>query len=100
MTVTAIASADTTKSAKATVTVTEPVYTVATVLAPNGGEVLASGGTFTIRWGAPATATNFKLTYSLNNGTIWQAITSSNVTGNWAMSPIPTCSRPSTSASV
>jgi len=89
VTVTAIASADTTKSAKATVTDTDPVYTTVTLLAPNGGEVLVSGGTFTIRWGAPVAATNFKLTYSLNSGTTWQAITSSNVTGKSTVWKVP-----------
>jgi hypothetical protein len=88
--VTAIASADTSKSAKATVTVSEPVYAAVTLLAPNGGETLASGGTFTIRWGAPATATSFKLTYSLNNGANWQTITSSNVTGKSYVWKVPT----------
>jgi hypothetical protein len=77
--VTAIACADTTKSAEATVTVTAPAYTTVKLLSPNGGEILRSGVTFMIRWGAPATATSFKLTYF--NGVKWQVVTFSKVTG-------------------
>ena len=44
--------------------------------APNGGEVLTSGNTFTVQWKAPTTAPvgYFGLSYSLDNGTSWTYI--------------------------
>ena len=95
-----IAAADTTKSAKATVTVINRVYSKVTLLAPNGGEILTGGGTFTIQWGAPATPTSFKLTYSLNNGRNWYAISSSNVTGTSILWKVPTVSATRTTCRV
>ena len=55
--------------------------TTVTVLSPNGGEILVSGEVFTITWSAPATATRFKLQYSLNSGKKWQAVVSAKVAG-------------------
>jgi hypothetical protein len=87
VTIAAIAGADTTKSAKATVTVIAPIFTAVRVLSPNGGEVLAGGTTFTVQWGAPAIATSFMLTYY--NGAKWQAVTSSKVTGSSYLWKVP-----------
>jgi hypothetical protein len=44
------------------------------VLHPNGREVIPSGSTYEIRWGAPPEATTFKLSYSLDNGATWKPI--------------------------
>ncbi len=48
-----------------------PVYTAVTVEAPNGGEVIPSGGTFTISWGAPAGADHYTVEISVDNGASW-----------------------------
>jgi len=56
-----------------------------TVLAPNGGEVIPSGGSYTIEWTAPSQAEKFKIFYSMDNGATWRLITS-DATGtsyNW-----------------
>jgi hypothetical protein len=45
-----------------------------TLLVPNGGDVLPSGGTYAICWQAPSNASRFDLFYSLNNGTSWNPI--------------------------
>jgi hypothetical protein len=63
-----------------------------TLLLPNGGEIIPSGSTYTIQWGAPSQATKFKLKYSVDNGTTWQLITPDFVTGtrhDWKV-PTPT----------
>jgi hypothetical protein len=44
------------------------------VTSPNGGEVLASGGTHVITWSAPPEAVSFDLEYSVNDGTSWRPI--------------------------
>lgn len=49
------------------------------VLAPNGGEVIAAGSTFTVQWTAPESMVTFKLRYSLNKGRSWKKI-AKNVT--------------------
>ncbi len=58
-----------------------PAPTTVTVLSPNGGEILVSGEIFTITWSAPATATRFKLQYSLNSGKSWHAVISRKIGG-------------------
>ena len=58
-----------------------PVPTTGTVLSPNGGEILVTGEIFTITWSAPATATKFKLQYSLNSGKTWHAVASGKIAG-------------------
>jgi YD repeat-containing protein len=61
--------------------------TAITVLSPNGGEIIPSGSTYTIRWSAPSSAVKFDLQYSINNGTAWTTI-ATNVTGtsyNWSV---------------
>ena len=73
--------------------VTEPI-TAITVLAPNGGEIIPSGSTYTIRWEAPSSAVKFDLQYSIDNGTTWATI-ATNVTEtsyNWSV-PTPTANK-------
>ncbi|MHC1725873.1 MAG: glycoside hydrolase family 44 protein [Syntrophobacteraceae bacterium] len=76
VTISATSKADTTKSASAKVKIT-PLQ----VYSPNGGEVLTSGGTFTIKWAAASAATAFRLRYSLDNGKSWLSVVSGKVTG-------------------
>lgn len=52
------------------------IYTHVTLLSPNGKEATPSGSTRTIRWGAPSEATQFKLSYSRDNGKSWRQIRS------------------------
>jgi hypothetical protein len=63
-----------------------------TLLAPTGGEVVHSGGTYDVMWESTPDMTTFKLTYSLDNGVTWVPIPGAkNVTENhylWAV-PIP-----------
>jgi hypothetical protein len=47
---------------------------VLTLVLPNGGDVLPSGGTYGICWKAPLNAVKFDLRYSINNGTSWNLI--------------------------
>jgi bacillopeptidase F len=66
-------------------------YNAVALLTPNGGEVMPSGSTYTIRWGAPALAVKFRLLFSLDKGLTWNLITPTPITGtsyNWAV-PIP-----------
>jgi hypothetical protein len=69
----------------------DPVVPVK-VFAPNGGQVLNSGSTFPVKWGAPVHAVNFRLYYSLDNAATWKKCHSSNyVSGtsyNWTV-PVP-----------
>lgn len=56
------------------------------VLSPNGGEVIPSGGSFTILWGAPSTAVKFNLSYTLNDSSYTSI--ANGVTGttyNWTV---------------
>jgi hypothetical protein len=50
----------------------------ATVITPNGGEIISSGSTYTVQWGAAFNAAD--LQYSTNNGSTWKTIVS-KVTG-------------------
>jgi hypothetical protein len=50
------------------------VITQVTVITPNGGEVVPSGGTYAICWKEPLNAVKFDLKYSTNNGTSWNFI--------------------------
>jgi hypothetical protein len=49
---------------------------IITLLLPNGGEVLPSGGRYAICWEAPSNAVKFDLSYSTNNGITWNYIKS------------------------
>jgi hypothetical protein len=82
VTVTAISKADPTKSDTANVTVTAPAFSAVKLLSPNGGEIIPSGASLVITWGAPPGAVSFKLSYSLNNGDTWLAVVASKVSGN------------------
>jgi YD repeat-containing protein len=56
------------------------------VMSPNGGEVIPSGGSFTIQWGAPPAAVKFNLFYTLD-GSSYTTI-ANKVTGtayNWTV---------------
>ena len=66
-------------------------FTKVKVLAFNGGEYLDTGETHTITWGAPAAATKFNLSYSLDNGVTWKSI-AKGVTGNHYAWTVPTFS--------
>jgi hypothetical protein len=61
-------------------------FTTVMVLSPNGGEVIPSGGSFMIQWGAPATAVKFNLSYTLNDSsytTIQNGVTGTSY--NWTV---------------
>lgn len=76
-------------------TITAPTNQAVTVLTPNGGEVIASGSAYTIRWGAPFSATRFDLAYSTNNGGSYTNIATGR-TGNsytWSV-PKPAANSP------
>jgi len=84
ITVTAAGATNSPVSIPVTLTVNAPSIMI-TLLAPNGGEVIPSGSTYTIRWNAPPTAVKFTLRYSINNGSTWILI-ANNVRGssyNW-----------------
>jgi len=44
------------------------------LLAPNGGEYIPSGSTFTVEWRAPSEAETFTLLYSIDGGETWKVI--------------------------
>jgi subtilisin family serine protease len=48
-----------------------------TVTAPNGGQTLTAGASYTITWTSTGSIANVKLEYSINAGTNWTVITSS-----------------------
>jgi len=61
---------------------------------PSGGEVIPSGSTYKITWGAEASMVKFTLKYSMDNAVTWQTI-DSNVTGtsyDWSI-PVPTSNK-------
>jgi hypothetical protein len=58
------------------------------LIAPNGGEVIPSGSSYTIEWVATLEAVSFKLKYSLDNGNTWQLL-AQDVTGNSYDWPVP-----------
>lgn len=50
------------------------VTPIVTLLTPNGGEVIPAGDQFEITWTAEATAAQFDLSFSQNNGDTWHPI--------------------------
>ena len=66
-----------------------------TLVLPNGGDILPSGGIYGICWEAPSNAVKFDLEYSTNNGTSWNFIKS--VTGlhctHWEEVPVVTANK-------
>ena len=67
------------------VTISDVTYTQIVLLAPNGGDVLATGSLSTIQWGSPSQATKFNLSYSIDNGKTWKQIASNlrELSYNW-----------------
>jgi hypothetical protein len=62
------------------------------LVAPNGGDAIPSGSTYTIQWIATSPAVQFKLKYSMDSGLTWIPITTNFVGGasyNWTV-PAPT----------
>jgi hypothetical protein len=55
-------------SANHTIQATFAPFTAVTVVNPNGGEVLATGSTYTVRYGGPSAAVKYRLEYSTDNG--------------------------------
>jgi len=56
------------------------------IMSPVAGEIVPAGDPYTIMWEAPATAMKFKLKYSMDNGTTWQAVAPGFLAGtsyNW-----------------
>jgi hypothetical protein len=64
------------------VSISNMTYSAVMVLAPNGGEPVPSGSTYTIQWGAPPEAVKFTVRYSMNNGVTWKTIGNKKMTGN------------------
>jgi len=77
-------------SSSASMTISNPNFTIVKVLSPNGGEIIPAGPTYTVRWGAPSKAVKFRLYYSTNNGLSWKTITTSYVTGTTYSWTVPT----------
>jgi hypothetical protein len=70
-----------------------------TLSSPNGGEIVPSGSTYTIRWSAPPEAVKFTLKYSINNCSTWKLI-ASNRTGTSYDWNVPTLSNNKTNCLV
>jgi hypothetical protein len=68
---------------------------VLTLVLPNGGDVIPSGGIYGICWQAPLNAVKFDLKYSTDNGTNWNFIKS--VSGlnctHWEEVPVVTANK-------
>jgi len=65
-------------------------FTSLSLLAPNGGEIIPSGGTYDITWKSSPDMTIFRLSYSLNNGVTWIPISGAeNVTENHYLWTVP-----------
>lgn len=75
-------------------TVNAPPAATLTLLVPNGGDVLPSGGIYGICWKAPSNAVKFDLKYS-TNGTNWiliKTVTGLNCT-HWEEVPVVTANK-------
>jgi FtsP/CotA-like multicopper oxidase with cupredoxin domain len=87
--------ATTTMNADTTVTAAF-TFSKVTALAPNGGEKIPSGSTYTIEWAAPATAVKFDILLSLDNGATWTTLKykiagtpiGSSLTTTWKPKPL------------
>ncbi|MCU0611426.1 MAG: S8 family serine peptidase, partial [Candidatus Eisenbacteria bacterium] len=71
------ANAATNDVSNANFTIQLPVTNSVTVTAPNGGETLTGGASYTITWTSTGTIANVMLEYSTNAGVNWTTITSS-----------------------
>jgi hypothetical protein len=84
------ADGEVTMNATKSCTATFTAYTALQVQAPNGGEDLMAGQSYTIRWGAPAAMETFDILYSLDGGLTWKKQTT-RAAGNsypWTL-PVP-----------
>jgi len=61
-------------------------YNKVTLIHPNGGEIIPSGSTYPIHWGAPAEAVSFEVEYS--SGGSWKTI-AEGVTGTGYLWQVP-----------
>jgi hypothetical protein len=62
------------------------------LFSPSGGESLQAGTVHRIVWWAPASATKFKLLYSVDNGATWKPITQDFIIStfyDWEVPPQP-----------
>src|SRR3972149_3477866 len=76
ITITAAGSTNTPVNIPVTLTVNAPPAATLTLLVPNGGDVLPSGGIYAICWQAPTNVVKFDLSYSIDNGENWVPIKS------------------------
>ena len=70
--------------------VTTPVST--RVMQPDGTEPVPAGDIYPVSWEAPLAATQFKLQYSMDNGTTWKPMAPGLVPGrayDWQVLPVP-----------
>jgi hypothetical protein len=65
-------------------------FTQITMVSPNGGERLPTGGTWPLVWGAPPAASQFKLSYSLDNGITWSRVSAGSIYGTSMFWTVPT----------
>ena len=95
LTIAATGSTNSPVNIPVTLTVNAPPSATLTLLVPNGGDVLPSGGIYAICWKAPSNAVEFDLKYSMDNGTSWNFIKS--VTGlnctHWEEVPVVTVNK-------
>jgi hypothetical protein len=84
------ADGEVTMTAGKSCTATFTAYTALQVQAPNGGEDLMAGQSYTIRWGAPATMETFNILYSGDGGLTWkkQATQTAGNSYPWTV-PVP-----------
>jgi hypothetical protein len=84
------ADGEVTMNATKSCTATFTAYTALQVQAPNGGEDLMAGQSYTIRWGAPAAMEKFDILYSLDGGLTWkkQATKTAGNSTLWTL-PVP-----------
>jgi hypothetical protein len=84
------ADGEVTMTASRSCTATFTAYTALQVQAPNGGEDLMAGQSYTIRWGAPAAMGTFDILYSLDGGLTWkkQATKTAGNSYPWTL-PVP-----------
>ncbi|MEI6348294.1 MAG: FlgD immunoglobulin-like domain containing protein [Bacteroidota bacterium] len=77
----------------ATFDVSNTTFTIAppfiTVTYPNGGESFVGCSSKTILWSYAGTGSNFKIEYSINNGAVWNVLTTTATSGSYTWSPVP-----------
>jgi PKD repeat protein/subtilisin family serine protease len=87
ITITATGASNSPVNIPVTLTINAPL--TLTIALPNGSEIIPSGSTYTIQWGAPSEAVRFDIGYSLDNGAsgTWKLI-ANNITDhsyNWTV---------------